>query len=121
ADTADQLDEPISMGELALAIKSMKPGRSPGPDGLPLKYYKSYAETLYPPLLAMFNAIREGHELPTQALMTHITIIPKEGKDREHCGSFRPISLINNDIKLLAKVLATRLQEHVPSLVHADQ
>lgn len=54
--------------------------------------------------------------------MAYITIIPKEGKDPQYCANYRPISLLNSDIKkLLAKILAMRLQEHIGDLVHPDQ
>lgn len=37
------------------------------------------------------------------------------------CSNYRPISLLNLDTKLLAKILAPRLQEHIGDLVHPDQ
>lgn len=50
-----------------------------------------------------------------------ITIIPKEGKDSTLCSSYRPISLLNTDTKLFAKVLAKRMKTIMNNLVHADQ
>lgn len=49
------------------------------------------------------------------------SLIPKEGKDPLHCGNYRPIALLNMDLKLFAKILANRLLPHIPSLVHRDQ
>lgn len=48
-------------------------------------------------------------------------MIPKEGKDPASCGSYRPISLLNIDLKLFTKIIATRLQQHLPQLAHVDQ
>ena len=37
------------------------------------------------------------------------------------CASYRPISLLNNDVKILAKVLARRLEDVLPSVISPDQ
>lgn len=50
-----------------------------------------------------------------------MTVLPKVGKDSQCCASYRPISLLNSDTKLLAKILALRLQDHIVKLIHPDQ
>jgi len=50
-----------------------------------------------------------------------ITFIAKKGKDPVDCASFRPISLLNTDAKILAKVLALRLDEALPHIIPTDQ
>lgn len=50
-----------------------------------------------------------------------ITLIPKKGKKPDEVGRYRPISLLNIDQKLLAKLLANRLNKNVGTLVHPDQ
>lgn len=37
------------------------------------------------------------------------------------CASYRPISLLNCDVKILAKVLASRLEEVLPTIISPDQ
>lgn len=59
--------------------------------------------------------------MSAEALSATITIIPKEGKESTFCSNYRPISLLNIDTKVFAKVLATRLKELMPELVHPDQ
>ena len=54
-------------------------------------------------------------------LAAAITLILKEGKDGSLCSGYRPISLLNTDIKLFAKILAERLKEVIHILVHPDQ
>uniref|UniRef100_A0A8C5WJ93 Reverse transcriptase domain-containing protein n=1 Tax=Leptobrachium leishanense TaxID=445787 RepID=A0A8C5WJ93_9ANUR len=119
--TSELLDRPLTAEELALALKTSKTGKSPGPDGLPVRYYKIYAAILSPHLLTAYNDLAEGQPLPTQTLCANIMILPKECKDTDLCSSYRPISLLNCDLKLFAKILAERLKPFLPALVNADQ
>lgn len=50
-----------------------------------------------------------------------IVLVLKPDKDPEDCASYRPISLINVDAKLLAKILANRLAQVLEELIHVDQ
>lgn len=45
----------------------------------------------------------------------------KEGKDPASCGSYRLISLLNINLKLFTKILATRLAQHLQDIIHLDQ
>ena len=46
----------------------------------------------------------------------------KKGKDRSLLQSWRPISLVNVDAKIISKVLATRITKNVlPSIIHHNQ
>jgi hypothetical protein len=88
----------------------MQRGKSPGPDGYPIKFYKKFSDKLDPLLLEIFeNALDQGvlHRTLTQA---SIPLFLKPGKDASECGSYRPISLLNADVKILAKLLASRLE-----------
>uniref|UniRef100_A0A803J788 Reverse transcriptase domain-containing protein n=1 Tax=Xenopus tropicalis TaxID=8364 RepID=A0A803J788_XENTR len=47
--------------------------------------------------------------------------IPKPGKDILDCSSYRPLSLLNTDVKILAKILAKRLSLVIHKIIHPDQ
>ena len=120
-EDAAQLDEPISLTELHEALKNMKKQRSPGIDGLPAELYLAFWEILGPFWLkAMHFAIEQGffHKDLNTALMS---VIPKSDKDPLKCASYRPISLINVDLKMYARVLAHRLESVLQDLIHPDQ
>lgn len=53
--------------------------------------------------------------------MASITLLPKPNKDLTQCGNYRPLSPLNSDMKLFAKVLATPLEAFMIKLVHNDQ
>jgi hypothetical protein len=51
---------------------------------------------------------------------SHITLIPKKD-DPIKVSNYRPISLLNNSVKLITKLLANRLQLVLQSLIHKNQ
>lgn len=55
------------------------------------------------------------------SLVPFLSLILKKDKDSLDCGSYRPISLLNVDGKILSKILACRLETILPSIVAADQ
>ena len=50
-----------------------------------------------------------------------ITLIEKQGKDRTLMENWRPISLINVDAKIISKVIAARVKDVLPSIIHHNQ
>lgn len=52
----------------------------------------------------------EQGELPPSLNEACISLIAKKDKDPMECASYRPISLINVDAKILEKVLARRME-----------
>lgn len=107
--------------EVRKALKEMQVGKSPGPDGLTVLYYKKYQDCLIPKMCSLMNNIRDIGEMRKEALAANIVIIPKEGKDSTLCSSFRPISLLNVDTKSFAKVIAERLKPIISRIIHPDQ
>ena len=118
---AETLDRPISLIELKEAVQGMRKGKSPGLDGIPPELYAMFWVDLGPLMLNMFRyAIEEG-SFSRDVNVAIISLLLKKNKEPSDCASYRPLSLLNADLKIFAKVLARRLQGHMTSLVHCDQ
>ena len=63
----------------------------------------------------------ENGLLPRSLRGALITLLLKPGKLHTKCDSYRAISLLNSDTKVLCKALARRLEGSVPDVVGRDQ
>ena len=120
-DVKTELDKPLQLQEIFDSIQKMQSGKTPGPDGYPVEFYKKFSSQLAPILLDMFNHSLSHSELPQSLTEASISLILKPGKDPLQCGSYRPISLLNLDVKILAKLLASRLDTVMPQVISMDQ
>ncbi len=50
-----------------------------------------------------------------------ISLLPKKDKDILELKNWRPISLLNQDYKLAAKYIASRIKTYLSNLIHYDQ
>lgn len=111
----------ITTEELEHAISKLKTGKSPGSDGFSAEWYETFKEPLLPILLRAFNWVLEEGEMPPSWREAVIAVLPKEGKDRQDCSNFRPISVLNQDYKLFTSILAKRLETILPDVISLDQ
>lgn len=118
---SEALNSPISVRELEEAVRNMRKGKSPGFDGIPPEVYLTFWDILGPLLLDMFHYSLERGSFSRDVNIAFISLLLKKDKNPNDCASYRPLSLLNADVKIFAKVLARRLQDVMTRLVHCDQ
>ena len=102
--TKTTLQVSLTQEELRLALWDMSRGKSPGPDGIVLEFYKVCWNFLGAEFTSMINeSVREGR-LPPGVTQGMIVLLHKGG-DRQALTNWRPITLLNLGYKIYAKAL----------------
>lgn len=114
-------DASITLKEMEEAISSLKANKSPGTDGLSSEFYKLFIHSIAPFLLKVYEESIEKTLLPATLCQGLITLIPKLNKDLLLIDNWRPITLLNNDYKIIALVLAKRLKYILNSIIDETQ
>ncbi|CAL4162002.1 unnamed protein product, partial [Meganyctiphanes norvegica] len=114
------LDREVDNDEIYQAIKKLNANKSPGLDGIPNEFYLKYWDIIGNDVSEVIKNITSGTLLQGKQKNALITLIPKDG-DTELLKSWRPISLLCSDVKIVAKILALRLNPFMPDLISENQ
>eukprot|EP00798_Chlamydomonas_sp_ICE-L_P015786 gene15786-biopygen24812 len=101
-------------------FKTQVAGKSPGPDGIPIELYRTFADSFTPLLCRLYSAMGTKGLLPPEFLEGSLIILGKGG-DKLDAGNYRPITLVNTDYRILAKVLANRLGTVMNRIISPEQ
>lgn len=111
----------ITDEEIIKAISNLKANKAAGPNGFPLEWYKVIKDLLIPLMKNTYNHDIKTAITPPSLRDAVISLIPKQGKDKMECGSYRPVSILNSDYKIFTHILAKRLKKILPQIVSLVQ
>ena len=117
----EDLDNPIEEQDICKAIKQLPNGKTPGSDGLPVEFYKVFWINIKKMVTDSINRATHTGEMSIEQRRGILSLVPKKDKDVRRLKNWRPIALLNADYKIMAKILAMRLQVVIPYLISTDQ
>ena len=123
SDMTERLNWPEGFFNIHKSINVIhhKKTKSPGPDHFTDEFYQTLREELMPILLKLFQKTAEEGTLLNSFYKATITLTPKPDKDNTKKENYRPVSEMNIAAKILNKILANRIQQHIKKLIHHDQ
>ncbi|KAA8589211.1 hypothetical protein FQN60_012576, partial [Etheostoma spectabile] len=105
------LDGDISIAEIIEAIAEFPNNKTPGPEGFTIEFYKCFSKDLSPLLLRMFKHAASVGQLPQTLYKTNISLILKKARNELDASSYRPVSLLPNETKLISKILCILIKQ----------
>lgn len=114
------LNRQLETNETKMAIKITKEGGSPGLDGISIDFYKRFLHIILEPLTHVLNHFFTNAAVPYDIKISAISIIFKKG-ERNLMKNYRPISLSNNDVKILTKIMCERLKKYMGLIIGKSQ
>lgn len=112
----DMLTATLSFEEFTAAVKSMHPDKASGPDGLNPAFFQHFWKLLGNEVYQCCKQWLEESKFSAGVNDTTLVLIPKKDVVEE-CKDLRPIALCNVLYKIVAKVLANRLQQILLGLI----
>lgn len=87
SNLADKLGAPISLAEVQEVVGLLQNGKSPGPDGFVVEFYKAYSNLISPHLVNVYNESFNSGRLPPTLSEANISLLLKKDKDPFECSN----------------------------------
>lgn len=118
---ARNCDGKLTVDECYKSLQLFESNKSPGNDGLTAEFYRAFWHILGNLMVGSLNYSYDYGELSNSQKEAIITFIEKKDKDKRDLSNWRPISLINVDVKIGSKAIAKRLEKVLPNIIHYNQ
>ena len=99
----------------------MQNDKSPGNDGSKKYFYDTFWNELKEIFIDSVSETKEKKHLSTSQRQAIIWLIEKKDKDKRFIQIWRPISLLNADLKIISKALSEKLKNVLPDLISTQQ
>ena len=141
----EEMGKDIRFKEVDATVRKAPNGKAPGPDGIPNEFWKletkwrdqekeknkrqpdiakEGVEMVRPCIAALmtkvFHDVEKFGPIDDSFTEARMGLLYKK-KDKREVQNYRPITLLNTDYKVYTKIIANRLREVAPNLIHKDQ
>ncbi|WVZ61783.1 hypothetical protein U9M48_011600 [Paspalum notatum var. saurae] len=120
AQVDHDLDAMFLDEEVAAAVKGMNKNSAPGPDGFGPSFYAAAWSAVKTQVVGMAAAFHSGRLELDRINRSYMVLLPKKF-EAKLVSDFRPICLQNCSVKIISKMLTTRLQGVIGGLIDLDQ
>ena len=118
---SDSCEDDLTEKELYEALTSMSKEKSPGNDGLTKEYYVTFWDQLKIPFMKSLEESKTKGYLTISQRQAIIKLLEKKDRDKRYIKNWRPISLLNVDLKIISKAIAAKLKNVMPSIISSNQ
>lgn len=115
------ISRPFTIQEFHEALKDLNKNKAPGTDGITPEFYLAFWDQLKDKFMESIDYSLETGTLTEEQRSGVITLVPKKDLHRQSLSNWRPITLLNSDMKILSKALAKRIQSCIREVVREDQ
>ena len=114
------LNQDIKLEELEYVLHNSKKKKSPGRDGLTIEFYLQFWSIIKATILELFQFMFKNKQTCKTQKRGNIILIPKN-KNPIQVKDYRPITLLNVDLKLYTRIFANRLRQIIHKCLHPSQ
>ena len=115
------LESDITVDELYDAMMTLKPGKTPGLDGLSIEFYRIFWNEIKLLLYRMYCESIKSGKLNPSARRGYINLIPKKSQLEYEVRGYRPLTILGNDYKIIAKLISNRMDCVVHDVIGPQQ
>jgi len=112
--------KPVNIQEVELAIRQLKVGKAPGPNGFTSNFSHIFWDLIK---MEVWQVVEESRSLQWMFLgvnYTFIALVPKVDQPSTP-NKYRPIALCNIIYKIVSKIIASRLKLLLPLIISLEQ
>ena len=102
-------------------IKNLPNNKTPGPGGFTGEYYQTFREELMTIFLKFFQKLQRKEHSQTHSTKPQSPWYQNQAKTTHNKETYRTISLMKIDAKILNLILSNSIQQQLKKLIHHDQ